>query len=387
MSKLREIRKRRLYSQEELAELVGVSPLTLRRWEAGRGQRPQPLHLRRLSEVLEATPAELGLASADHSRNPVSDALEVAALAGASEVPESTVETTLEAVDRLRRSYSRTPPTTLIVALQSRLQALRKLLDGRLRLGQRRELLDAAGWLSLLLGTVYFDIDQSEPAHAWREAALLLSQEVGDLELQAWAWETPSWFAFAEQRYHDSVELAERGQGLAPGSSVEVALYLNAARAWARLRDTSAALEAVRRAARVLEPLTTPEHLDDHYVFDPAKSDYFVGTTYALMGESFAKTAEHHARLFIAQAGIVGSRNYWPVRLSSARMDLGFALAQQGRIDEAAGEAAEGFQAPMLHRGTLRRAGELAQVLSVHDEVREVRDFKEQLSDAWHRLP
>jgi hypothetical protein len=32
-------------------------------------------------------------------------------------------------------------------------------------------------------------------------------------------------------------------------------------------------------------------------------------------------------------------------------MDLGFALAQQGRIDEAAVEAAEGFQAPMLHRG------------------------------------
>jgi hypothetical protein len=105
------------------------------------------------------------------------------------------------------------------------------------------------------------------------------------------------------------------------------------------------------------------------------------------MGESFAKTAEHHARLFIVQAGIVGSRNYWPVRVSSARMDLGFALAQQGRIDEAAVEAAEGFQAPMLHRGTLRRATELAQVLSVHDEVREVRDFKEQLGDAWHRLP
>jgi transcriptional regulator with XRE-family HTH domain len=385
MSKLREIRKRRLYSQEELAELVGVSPLTLRRWEAGRGQQPQPLHLRRLSEILEATPIELGLVSPDHGWNPVNDALEMAALAGASEVAESTVETTLEAVDRLRRSYSRTPPTTLILALQSRLQALRKLLDGRLRLGQRRELLDAAGWLSLLLGTVYFDIDQSEPAHAWREAALLLGQEVGDLELQAWAWETPSWFAFAEQRYQDSVELADRGLALAPQSSVAVALHLQQARAWARLHDNSAGMAAIRRSAAALEPLTTPEHLDDHYVFDPAKSDYFVGTAYALMG--LARPAEHHARLFIAQAGLVGSRNYWPIRVSSARMDLGFALAQQGKVDEAAHEAALGFDVPILHRGTLRRASELEQVLNVHGEVREVRDFREQLSEAWHRLP
>ena len=48
---------------------------------------------------------------------------------------------------------------------------------------------------------------------------------------------------------------------------------------------------------------------------------------------------------------------------------------------------AAGWGAAESVAGVLARAGELAQVLSVHDEVREVRDFKEQLSDAWHRLP
>jgi hypothetical protein len=112
--------------------------------------------------------------------------------------------------------------------------------------------------------------------------------------------------------------------------------------------------------------------------------DQVVGTAYALMGLS--RPAEHHARLFIAQAGLVGSRNYWPIRVSSARMDLGFALAQQGKVDEAAYEATLGFDVPMLHRGTLRRASELEQSLSVHGEVREVRDFREQLREAWRRL-
>src|SRR2546423_8009778 len=58
--RLRQLRSHRNLTQEELAELVEVAPLTIRRWEAGQ----QPAHLRRLCDALEATPAELGLESA-----------------------------------------------------------------------------------------------------------------------------------------------------------------------------------------------------------------------------------------------------------------------------------------------------------------------------------
>jgi hypothetical protein len=139
-------------------------------------------------------------------------AMGCATMAGGSGADDGSVEDTMEAVDRLRRSYSRTPPDSLKQAIESRLSLIRRLLGGRLRLGQRRELLDAAGWLTLLLGTVHFDLDEIEPAHAWRRVALLLSREVADRELEAWCWETPAWFAFSEQRYRDAVELALTGR-------------------------------------------------------------------------------------------------------------------------------------------------------------------------------
>ena len=57
-TRLRSQREAVPLSQAELAERVGVAEVTVRRWEAG--LRPQPAHLRRLCEVLGASPAELG---------------------------------------------------------------------------------------------------------------------------------------------------------------------------------------------------------------------------------------------------------------------------------------------------------------------------------------
>jgi transcriptional regulator with XRE-family HTH domain len=55
---LRERREQAMLTQEELAHRVGVSDVTVRRWE--RGQRPYPVYLRKLCRVLGAQPAELG---------------------------------------------------------------------------------------------------------------------------------------------------------------------------------------------------------------------------------------------------------------------------------------------------------------------------------------
>jgi len=55
---LRERREAAMLTQEELAERVGVSAISIRRWEGG--QRPQPVYLRRLCELLQASPSDLG---------------------------------------------------------------------------------------------------------------------------------------------------------------------------------------------------------------------------------------------------------------------------------------------------------------------------------------
>jgi transcriptional regulator with XRE-family HTH domain/tetratricopeptide (TPR) repeat protein len=57
---LREAREERGWSQEKLAELIGITPVTISRWEHG-SHFPSPYFRQKLSEVLGKTPAELGL--------------------------------------------------------------------------------------------------------------------------------------------------------------------------------------------------------------------------------------------------------------------------------------------------------------------------------------
>ena len=65
-------RKRRGWSQEELAEKVGVELRTIRRWEQGKGF-PRPYARRKLSEVLGMSIPELGLVDEDENIAPAPD--------------------------------------------------------------------------------------------------------------------------------------------------------------------------------------------------------------------------------------------------------------------------------------------------------------------------
>lgn len=58
MEQLKALRTRRLLTQKELAEKVGVSWQTVSEWESGR-QQPRMAHLRKLCEALGVTPDEL----------------------------------------------------------------------------------------------------------------------------------------------------------------------------------------------------------------------------------------------------------------------------------------------------------------------------------------
>jgi repressor LexA len=65
VNRLRELRRRKLLTQQELARLVGVKKYqTVQRWETGQAY-PRPAQLRKLCEVLEVTPDELLAALAE----------------------------------------------------------------------------------------------------------------------------------------------------------------------------------------------------------------------------------------------------------------------------------------------------------------------------------
>jgi transcriptional regulator with XRE-family HTH domain len=58
MERLRELRRRRLLTQAELAQRVGVSLQSVQAWEWGKSE-PRLRHIRRLAEVLEVPAEEL----------------------------------------------------------------------------------------------------------------------------------------------------------------------------------------------------------------------------------------------------------------------------------------------------------------------------------------
>jgi tetratricopeptide (TPR) repeat protein len=353
----------------------GADATTIYRWERGE-QTPSHYYVRLLTMLFDRSPQELGLVGDfDQGLDGTAEALELARQAEASDVGPAILESLDRTVLRLRRDYSRTPPELLAPIAQRHLRTVRQLLSRRLRFDQHRELLRAAGWLALLLATVYFDLKQRESAEAYRDVALRLGTATGDAELEAWSWETPAWFTLAGGRFRDAIDYARAGQAVAPPTSVKVAVYLQEARAWARLRDASQTKAAMREAWEALERLPPPRYPDDHFTFDPAKFSFYAATAYVWLGDS--KLAEEHARRVIAASGNPLSPNYWPTRVATTQIDLGLALAQQGQIDEAAYEGSKAFDSPFLRRSTLWRARELDVALSRHIGVHEVHDFHE----------
>jgi len=380
---LRRARRYRGWSQDqaaaELHQLAGklgepepgVDGNTVSRWERGT-LTVSPRYTRLLTLLYEREPHELGLE--DPAPTDITEASELLAVIEGTDTSGGVVADTEAAVLRLRRASSHTPPPILSSQIDIRLRAIRQFLRGRLTLSQRRDLLAASGWLALLQGTVWFDRAQRDAAWLYRDVALRIAQELGHAELEAWSWETPAWFMLLDNRYRDSSELSQAGQPTAPAtSSVRTALFMQEARARARLDERTETIAAIRHAQEAMDKLTPPKYLDDHYVFDPAKIDFYAATCYLWLNEP--RRAEQHARQVIAASSDPNGGNYWPTRVGSARMDLGLALAQRGQVDTAAYEATLAFDSPFIRRSTLLRARELLKVLTPYVAVPEVRDF------------
>ena len=99
-------------TQAELAERVGVAEITVRRWEAG--FRPQPVHIRSLCSVLNASPAELGF-GLGNDFPPTGVAL-AASLGG---LPDALVIDTRSLLEALGIATSAHPPEWLAASLDT----------------------------------------------------------------------------------------------------------------------------------------------------------------------------------------------------------------------------------------------------------------------------
>jgi transcriptional regulator with XRE-family HTH domain len=180
----------------------------------------------------------------------VVEAMELARLAEASDVGVDALASVERAVERLRGAAASAPPGSLLPAVRAQRRYVGTLLDGRLTVAQRRRLLTAAGWLSVVLARLHFEAGERDAAEASRDAALRLARQAGNAELAAWVLEAGAWWALVDGRFREAVELARAGQDRAPpASSAAVQLALHEAQAWRRLGDREEAEGALRQAA------------------------------------------------------------------------------------------------------------------------------------------
>jgi transcriptional regulator with XRE-family HTH domain len=265
------------------------------------------------------------------------DALELARRVAATDVSDETLTRLEEAADDLAMAYATTPPEELLPRVRRHVAYVGRLIDARKTLDQHRRLLVVGGWLSLLGATVLIDLRQRPAASSYLATARQMADHAEHAEIGAWVAETRAWDALTEGDFRRALELAQQAQALAPRhSSAYIQATAQEGRAWSRMHQPAETRQVLHKVARLVSPLSVPEHPEHHYRYDPGKALSYTATTLAWVGDP---AAEEYARDVIRQLEMASDRVPRPRRVASARLDLGLALLGAGKPDEAGAEA------------------------------------------------
>lgn len=306
--------------------------------------------------------------------------LELVTRIQASDVSTSTLDALQITADRLCCEYHYAPSGELAVEGRAWLRRINGLLDNRrLTLGQHREVLAAAGTITLILGCVEYDQGLRPEAEATRRAAASLGGEAGKADVMAWAQEMRAWFDLTQNDYRGVLAASDAGQTMAPNAGVSVQLAAQKAKAWARLGDRRQVEVSLDQGRRLLETLPHPDNLFHHFVVDPAKFDFYAMDCYRILGEdALAKLyADEVIRTSVSFDGSDGK----PMRAAEALITLGVTAARSGDLTEA---VAFGKRALAGERRSLPSllmvARELTSTLNGrYPDEAETRDFAEEL--------
>lgn len=324
-------------SVRELARRTRFDHAYLSRVLAGK-QRPSPALADAVDQALNADGNLVALVDAPPPSDDLAetgDVLEFMRRAETSDLGAGTLDVLGSAVDQLCRDYPTDPGPVLRDRSKKLMGHALGLLERRTTLAEHRELLVHVGWLSALLGCVHFDVGDRLAAETARKMAHQLGEQAGHGEIVAWAYEITAWFALSEGRYQAVVAAAEAGRAHTGVSSGGVQLLVQQAKASAKLGDDQAH-RLLGEAGKMLAQLPTTDQPEHHFVFDPNKLTSHSATAYTWLGwdEAAGEYASEMADRY--------QREYRPMRLATARLNLGILAVRRGALDEAVslGEAA-----------------------------------------------
>ncbi|MCD5317160.1 tetratricopeptide repeat protein [Kineosporia babensis] len=327
----------RLHSERELPDDSSLLR-QWKRWEAGEtipGDFYQGLIASTFGTVTRA------LFPAPGHRN---GAIEVADVAGMetleivsrlrrSDIDNATLDALRITVDRLCSEYAYLPADQLLIEGRNWLNRIASMQSQRLTLSQHREVLTLAGWLALLVGCVEYDLGDRRVSEATRKSALSLGQESDNTHVSGWAYEMRAWQALTTGDYRGVIAAARAGGEIAADQSVAVQLFGQEAKAWARIGDRRQTEVALDKGRKLLEGMEHPENLENHFVVDPAKFDFYAMDCYRILGED--PIAESLAHEVIRAGTDFDGTERSPMRIAEARITLGVAAARQGDLDSA----------------------------------------------------
>lgn len=382
-TELKRLMAERGISGRALARAVYCDPALISRYRSG-AQNPTAQYAEAIDAHLDAGGQLAALRPPDRPRRaataelPADDeiaALDLARRALASDVDNGTCQRIEAIVDDLATAYPRTAPAVLLARVRRHLAYASRLLDGRATLAQRRSLLVSTGWLSLLAATSLIDLHQAPAATAYLRTADQIAAEAGHPEIAAWVLETRAWMAITLGDYRQTAALARAAQDAAPKTgSAYIQATAQEGRALARLGDAAGTRAALGRVERIASPLAVPDQPEHHYRYDPQKAEAYTVTTLSWIADP---AAEQAARDVLARLERPSAAPR-PRRAAAARLDLGLALAGQGRHDEAAGAALEAVTSGYLVPSHLWRAEEIAAAIAGRD-VPEAAELSEAL--------
>ncbi|HET9253591.1 MAG TPA: helix-turn-helix transcriptional regulator [Pseudonocardiaceae bacterium] len=258
-----------------------------------------------------------------------------------TEVGRDTIEQLIVDTEQLCCEYVSRPAAELRADAHHQLEYVEQLLQGPTRLGEHRELLVIAGWLSLLIGCLNYDLGLARHAETARTAAFQLGREAEHGEIVAWSYELSAWFAITQGRLRSVPDYVEAGITAAPHASVAIQLAAQAAKAHARMGNRSEVRRALDHGARLLEDHEHPSRPENHFVIDPAKWDFYAMDCYRIARDdtNAAENAQEILRLSARPDGADRS----PMRASEARLTLAITSLRNGDIDSATEWARKAF--------------------------------------------
>jgi hypothetical protein len=258
------------------------------------------------------------------------DTLELISRIQRSDLDNATLDALRIMADRLCSEYPFMPSDQLLTEGRNWLRRITEFQGQRITLGQHREILVLAGWIALLIACVEYDTGNRQAAETTRQAALSLGNEADHAEIKGWAHEIRSWIALTSGNYHGVITAAEAGKESARHHPVAVQLAAQEAKAWARIGDRRQTEVALDSGRRLLEALPYPDNLDNHFVVDPTKFDFYAMDCYRHLAEDRMATTLAQE---VIQAGTdFDGTERAPMRIAEARVTLGVAAAREGDL-------------------------------------------------------